>query len=88
MYLTQDFSQEQQIAFNLVTDVNMIVSFKYSEEEVLKWVSTIYRLFPDVTIEAISKITDNFLSGVEVFDPSIGIVNYTSKINSYMGKLI
>lgn len=63
----------------------MIVSFDHSDEELAKWTQTIFRLFPEVTPEVIGKITDNFLLGVEKYDNSIGIVNFTSKINSYMG---
>lgn len=71
--------------FNLIKDINMIVSFDHSDEELAKWTQTIFRLFPEVTPDVIAKITDNFLLGVEKYDNSIGIVNFTSKINSYMG---
>lgn len=71
--------------FNLIKDINMVVAYHHSDEELAKWTETIFRLYPNVTPEVIGKIVDNFLKGVEMFDSSIGIVNFTAKINSYMG---
>lgn len=83
--LIQEGTQDKMQVFNLIKDINMVVAYDHSDEELAKWTETIFRLYPNVTPEVIGKIVDNFLKGVEMFDSSIGIVNFTSKINSYMG---
>lgn len=86
MSLIQEKEKISLVIFNLISDVNMIVSYPYSSDQFANWTKTIIRMYPNVTEDVIAKITDNFLSGKETFDKEIGIVNYTSKINSYMGK--
>lgn len=83
--LIQEGTQDKMQVFNLIKDINMVVAYDHSDEELAKWTETIFRLYPNVTPEVIGKIVDNFLKGVEMFDSSIGIVNFTAKINSYMG---
>lgn len=70
----------------MVKDINMIISYKYSDDDLANWVLTIYRLFPGITPEVIGRITDNFLKGIEYFDKDEGILNYTKLIQNYMGK--
>lgn len=69
----------------MIKDVNMIVSFPYTDEDLAQWTQTIFRLYPNVTIDVIARLTDNFLKGEETFVRDIGILNYTTKINSYLG---
>lgn len=73
-------------AFNLIKDVNMMVTYKYTDEELAKWVQTIFRLFDYVKVETLVTITDNFLTGEEDFDKNIGILNYTIRIARYSGR--
>lgn len=71
--------------FNIIKDLNLIVSYAYSDEALAGWVKTIIRLYPNATTNVIGRITDNFLTGKEDFDRSIGVLNYTKRINSYTG---
>lgn len=64
----------------------MLLSFKITDMEFMEWVLTIIRLKPNVTLEVIRKITDNFLTGVSDFDKEQGILNYTKKIDRYLGR--
>lgn len=72
--------------YNIVSDVNMIVSYKFVDKELERWAETIVRLFPYVTAEVVAQITDNFLTGVEEFEKDAGILNYTYKIPKYSGR--
>lgn len=71
--------------FDLLKDINLIVSFRYDDEVIAGWVNAIVRIFPTMDIEVVERLMLNFLKGEEIFDKESGIVNFTSRIKSYMG---
>lgn len=86
MLLTQDNNIDKLSCYNIIHDINFIVPFKITDDEIAGWVMAMYRLYPEVTPELIAKITDKFISGDFEFNRNIGIVNYMMKIRSYLGK--
>lgn len=83
--LIQESNRDKIQSFNILKDVNMIVSFSYTDNDLAGWVNTIYRLFPRISARVIGQITDNFLKGRHEFRKDEGIVNYTRLIESYIG---
>lgn len=81
-----DLTDSQKQVFNLIKDVNLIISFPYTDLELYNWVKTIFRLFPNISPDIVARITDRYLMGEAVFDRDIGIVNFTKLIPSYSGK--
>lgn len=72
--------------YNIICDVNLMVSFPFSEADLDRWSKTIVRLFPDVDVKVIIDITDNFLTGKEDFEKDAAILNYTYRIPQYSGR--
>lgn len=63
----------------------MIISFAYTDKEIMEWSLSITRLKPKVTIEVMRKITDMFLNGDLEFDRNKGLLNYTAIVYRHLG---
>lgn len=63
----------------------MIISFAYTDQELMEWSLSITRLKPKATVAVMRKITDMFLNGDLEFDRNKGILNYTAIVYRHMG---
>lgn len=72
-----------------VADLNMIHSFKISEEEYANWTQTIFRLFkgtdPKILAETVGKVVDEYLFGTNNFVKDDGLLNIVTMVKRYLG---
>lgn len=69
----------------MLRDLNMIQSFKLTDEEYASWTENLFRLYPSVTPEIVGKIVDEFLMGNNIFVKEDGFLNISVMVKRYLG---
>ena len=67
---------------NAMKEINLLSSYDLHKERVLAYATKLIELYPDLKVEKIDKIMDDFFRGKKVFTPSKGIINFTENIET------
>lgn len=73
---------------NTLKDINMVIPFALTDEQLADWTVTIFRLYPESEKDIpsfVGNIVDSFLTGKEEYNKEIGIVNVTYRLKQYLG---
>lgn len=73
---------------NAIKDINMIIPYALTDEQLAEWTVTIFRLYgkyEDQLPEIVCSIVDCFLTGKYEYNKEVGIVNITYRISKYIG---
>ena len=67
---------------NAMKEINLLSSYDLHKERVLAYATKLIELYPDLKVEKIDKIMDDFFRGKKEFTPSKGIKNFTENIET------
>ena len=67
---------------NAMKEINLLSSYDLHKERVLAYATKLIELYPDLKVEKIDKIMDDFFRGKKEFTPSKGIRNFTENIET------
>ena len=67
---------------NAMKEINLLSSYYLDKERVLAYATKLIELYPDLKVEKIDKIMDDFFRGKKEFTPSKGIRNFTENIET------
>lgn len=65
---------------NAMKEINLLSSYDLDKERILAYATKLIELYPDLKVEKIDKIMDDFFRGKKEFTPSKGIRNFTENI--------
>ena len=67
---------------NAMKEINLLSSYDLHKERVLAYATKLIELYPDLKVEKIDKIMDDFFRCKKEFTPSKGIRNFTENIET------
>ena len=67
---------------NAMKEINLLSSYDLDKERILAYATKLIELYPDLKVEKIDKIMDDFFRGKKEFTPSKGIKNFTENIET------
>ena len=67
---------------NAMKEINLLLSYDLDKERILAYATKLIELYPDLKVEKIDKIMDDFFRGKKEFTPSKGIRNFTENIET------
>ena len=67
---------------NAMKEINLLSSYDLDKERILAYATKLIKLYPDLKVEKIDKIMDDFFRGKKEFTPSKGIRNFTENIET------
>ena len=67
---------------NAMKEINLLSSYDLDKERILAYATKLIELYPDLKVEKIDKIMDDFFRGKKEFTPSKGIRNFTENIDT------
>lgn len=67
---------------NAMKEINLLSSYDLDKERILAYATKLIELYPDLKVEKIDKIMDDFFRGKKEFTPSKGIRNFTENIET------
>ena len=67
---------------NAMKEINLLSSYYFDKERILAYATKLIELYPDLKVEKIDKIMDDFFRGKKEFTPSKGIRNFTENIET------
>ena len=65
---------------NAMKEINLLSSYDLDKERILAYAIKLNELYPNLKVEKIDKIMDDFFRGIKEFTPSKGIRNFTENI--------
>lgn len=75
---------KKELVAACIYDLNKIIPFPISVNEIEDWSATVLRLRPNVQPEIMRDIMDKFLTGEWHYDKDMGITNIIKAIDEYM----
>ena len=67
---------------NAMKEINLLSSYDLDKERILAYATKLIELYPDLKVEKIDKIMDDFFRCKKEFTPSKGIRNFTENIET------
>ena len=67
---------------NAMKEINLLSYYDLDKERILAYATKLIELYPDLKVEKIDKIMDDFFRGKKEFTPSKGIRNFTENIET------
>lgn len=65
---------------NAMKEINLLSSYDLDKERILAYANKLIELYPNLQVEKVNKIMDDFFRGKKEFTPSKGIRNFTENI--------
>ena len=72
---------------NAMKEINLLSSYDLDKERILAYATKLIELYPDLKVEKIDKIMDDFFRGKKEFTPSKGIRNFTENIETVKNRM-
>lgn len=65
---------------NAMKEINLLSSYDLDKERILAYANKLIELYPNLQVEKVNQIMDDFFRGKKEFTPSKGIRNFTENI--------
>ena len=65
---------------NAMKEINLLSSYDLGKERILAYANKLIELYPNLQVEKVNQIMDDFFRGKKEFTPSKGIRNFTENI--------
>ena len=63
-----------------MSKINLLSNYRYTEDQIIEYAEQLINLYPNIKVEKIESLMDDFFRCEKEFKPSLGIRNFTEHI--------